>query len=304
MGWLHLLRDLDTRPDAIPRARAGTTTKTFLQNALRRTTTQANADVHAAHTLAPDADPDTGGMPNLGAALAAGDISRDHVNMVLRTMKRVPKEVLKQPHLTPFPTAHPSDQTPDDTTDLPSTGKAIDDFFAEHTKNLTSAQTERIAKTLLAALDPDGSDPFDPNAVDRRELTHSTDTNGMVIGHFQFDPVTGELFKTAISHFSAPESTHDAVDEDGNPIKVRDPRTAAQRRADAMAIILRLALAAEEAGTRGGAPPRIVVHTTLDDLDQAQKPSTTETDDAETPPTRGPSEKQSPPGRPSQRRHP
>ena len=39
-------------------------------------------------------------------------------------------------------------------------------------------QVERIARHLLAVLDPDGGDTFDPDAYDRREVSLTTDATG------------------------------------------------------------------------------------------------------------------------------
>src|SRR3954462_11763856 len=46
-AWLSLVADLDCRPEAVPRARAGTVAQTFLRAGLRRTAEQAAADVRA-----------------------------------------------------------------------------------------------------------------------------------------------------------------------------------------------------------------------------------------------------------------
>src|ERR1700733_2928010 len=94
--WLGLVADLDSRPDAVPKARAGSTAKTFLMHKLHRTATQATADVRAAHTLASDANPATGGLPHLGEAFTAGDVSREHVDVATRVLQRIPKHLFSK----------------------------------------------------------------------------------------------------------------------------------------------------------------------------------------------------------------
>ena len=333
-AWLGLVADLDSRPEAVPGARAGTVAQTFLRAVLLRTGGQASADVRAAHALLPDADPGAGGMPSLGAAFAAGTVSREHVDVALRTMRKLPRRVLSEPVAAPeqftpdcagpddagpdgagssgpdgtgnsgpdgaasdSPNAEdpdvgdlepdartPDNPTPDSPTpDIPtagdsaadspsggdemSAGGAVDAFFAKHCRSVTPFEAGMLARSLLERLDPDGQDGFNPEAVERRGLTHSTDAGGMVVGKFQLDPVTGAWFSTAIEHFSAPDPTVMEMTEDGGTVPVRDVRLAAQRRADALGMISRLALGSEQAGNaKGGEPPRIVVHAGVDDV--------------------------------------
>ncbi len=83
---LKVVRDLDGRPEAVPGARPGTTAATFLVHACRVSPGQAHRDVAAAHAL----DPDGGELRQLGAALAAGEVSRAHVDVAVRAMNRIP----------------------------------------------------------------------------------------------------------------------------------------------------------------------------------------------------------------------
>src|SRR3954468_13396892 len=71
--YLRALRDLDGRPDAVAGARPGAVGVTFARHRLRRS--NAAADVRAAYAVA-----DHGELPRLGAALAAGEVSREHVD--------------------------------------------------------------------------------------------------------------------------------------------------------------------------------------------------------------------------------
>jgi len=285
--WLGLVADLDTRPGAVPRARAGLVAQTFLRSSLRRTAEQASADVRAAHALSPAADPIQGGLPELGRAFAAGQISREHVDVAIRTLRHLPKDVLSEPvpaepiPADPSATGAKASNEPERTgTDVPgdaatkeamvSAGEAVDVFFAQWAKQLDSRQTKRVASNLLAALDPDGRDGFDPGAHERRGLTHSTDGAGMVVGKFQLDPAGGATFTAALEHFSAPEPTRREENQGGTSTVVRDTRSAGQRRADALTQICRLALSSALAGTgKSGEPPRIVVHAGVAEVREA-----------------------------------
>jgi hypothetical protein len=269
-AWLSLVRDLDTRPTAVPKARAGTAARTVLRHRLRRTEAQARADVRAAWMLAPDADPRRGGLPRLGAAFAAGRVSREHVEVACRTKQHIPEHFYPQPM---------PDLSAQDLRDLgldpadPAIagrdicgGEAIDALLTEKFPRLTSWDAHVLAERLIAVLDPDGCNTFDPAAHERRQLTMSRDRTGMWTGRFALDPAEGEHLKTALDHFSAPNPTREEVVDDGSTALVSDNRSAAQRRADALAVIARLATESPEAGTRGGEPPHIVIHADPDQI--------------------------------------
>ena len=65
-------------------ARPGKVAATFLRERLRRS--RAAADVAAAHALDEE-------LPRLGEALAAGEVSREHVDIAVRTLKRIPQHL-------------------------------------------------------------------------------------------------------------------------------------------------------------------------------------------------------------------
>jgi hypothetical protein len=88
---LGTVRDLDDRPEAVPGARVGTTAATFLVHKVRVSPGQAHRDVAAAHAI----DPDRGELPRLGAALAAGEVSRAHVDVAVRAVTRIPSHLTR-----------------------------------------------------------------------------------------------------------------------------------------------------------------------------------------------------------------
>jgi hypothetical protein len=313
--WLALIADLDARPEAVPLARAGLVAKTFLRSRLLRTAAQAGADMRAVQALAAEADPAVGGLPLMRDAFAAGLISREHVDVAITAVRRLPKRVLSEPVPLDFELALGLHSNPGTETgagagaetgaeagveagaqteaeagaetgtemgadagaetdaeacaeEVVSAGEAVDAFLTVQAQQLDPQKLAFLARHLLTALDPDGQDGFDPEATERRGLTHSTDAGGMVVGKFQLDPVTGASFSTAMDHFSAPNPTRTEQTDDGGSVTIRDMRTAAQRRADALGVIARLALGADEAGTaKGGEAPRIVIYTGLEELD-------------------------------------
>jgi hypothetical protein len=65
-------------------------------------------------------------------------------------------------------------------------------------------QADRLGRHLLAVLDPDGLDRFDPQAIDRRELSVVTDATGMVLIRGQLDPGTGAPLLAVLDHLAKP----------------------------------------------------------------------------------------------------
>ena len=243
--YLESLAVLDTRPSAVPGARAGTVARTFARHRLRNS--RATADVRAAHALAGD-------LPMLGKALAAGDVAREHVDVAVRALRQIPH------HLR---------------SDAAAVAK-VDGWFTETALALPPLQTDHAAKALLTYLDPDGSRSFDPAAVDRRELSVAVDATGMVILRGQLDPAAGAVVRAALDHYSAPDPTDPQTG-------VADLRSKRQRQADALGTIAGLSLNAEpdtadstadngEAGMRGPrrvpVRPRLVIHLPAGDSDE------------------------------------
>jgi hypothetical protein len=228
--FLTEVYDLDGSPEEVPDARPGRVAETFLRHKLHRP--HPAADVRAAHALVEE-------LPRLGKALAAGDVSREHVEVAVRTLRRIP--------------AHLRDQN----------ASTIDDWFTDASLTITPLDTEKLARRILQVLDPDGSSTFDPQAVDRRELSVTTDATGMVLIRGQLDPANGAAFKAAVDAFSAP-----APADSSSELDIRDPRSKLQRQADAAGVMARLAL--RHAGTHRPETdrPKIVVHVPANESEQ------------------------------------
>lgn len=90
---LGAVKLLDDRPTALGGAGRGRVAAEFLVAKLNLDPATARADVEAAHALAPD----TGTLPEVGAALAAGEITRDHADVAVRAVARLPKRLLAAP---------------------------------------------------------------------------------------------------------------------------------------------------------------------------------------------------------------
>ena len=59
-----------------------------------------------------------------------------------------------------------------------------------------------MAKHLLAVLDPDGRDRFDPDAETRRELTLMLDSTGMVGLRGWLTAIPGAMLTALIDHYA------------------------------------------------------------------------------------------------------
>jgi uncharacterized protein DUF222/HNH endonuclease len=245
--WLSMMGDLEGR--VLP---GGLSTKAFLRSALRRTNGQATGDVRAA----------TSRLTRVAKALRAGEISRAHVDVIVKTVEKIPAEVRERdvPALPEFET-----ERGNDTGGVVTVIEAVDAFFAQRARQYDSHQLQCLARALLAALMPDDDDGFDPLAHERRQETHARDERGLVHGTFTLDAANGGDFCAAVDHFSAPQPTRAEKAEDGTQVMIADTRTPAQRRADALGLIARLAMGAAETGTKAGEPPRLVLYTGIED---------------------------------------
>jgi hypothetical protein len=112
---------------------------------------------------------------------------------------------------------------------------------------------ERLARELEAAIDPDAEDKRAARRYRSRYLTAATTFAGMVHINGVLDPENGAALLAALAPLMAPQG------ED-------DPRSAGQRRADALGQLARDALARESLPDINGAKPLIQVTISWDDL--------------------------------------
>ena len=137
-----LLRESVSReiPDA--RGEQGARTVNLLKARCRVSARRASADVENAKLTCPD----TGALRELGAALAAGEVSREHVDVARSTLKRLPVRVVRERR---------------DEVDAPA-DRARPEF--------DPGTAEALARHLLSVVAPDRADRYDENALDRRHL--------------------------------------------------------------------------------------------------------------------------------------
>jgi hypothetical protein len=137
----------------------------------------------------------------------------------------------------------------------------------EQAAQFDPAALHTLGRHLIQVVDPEGG-----AALERQEallasrqaftLTHAPDGSRPVRG--QFGPEGGALLDAALAAVSAPRPAQDGVP---------DPRPAAQRRAEGLVELIKLALQAEGVPELGGEPVTLTVTTTADYLMSDRDPS-------------------------------
>jgi hypothetical protein len=186
--------------------------------------------------LAKDLD---GELTETGAALAAGGISLDQAAAVATGMRGLPGAA------------------------DPATRRRAEGWLLEQAIEFDPAALHKLGRHLIQVVDPDGGP-----ALERQEallasrqgftLTHGADGSRPVRG--QFGPEGGALLDAALAAVCAPRPAQDGVP---------DPRPAAQRRAEGLLELIKLALQADQMPELGGEPVTLTVTTTADYLTEA-----------------------------------
>jgi hypothetical protein len=208
--FLSAVRDLDSRAEAVEGARAGFVAQTFLRVALHRSPRQAARDVAAARALDPfpagagtaGEDPFADGevhAPALGAVLAAGLASREHIDLGVRALGELPKGLRRQ-------------VDPDGV----SVGAKADAYLAEQAQLMDPHTFRQVCAQLRAYLDPDHQ-RFDAEAYERRFLHLRVGEDGMVLLRGQLPADQGAVVKAALDAASAPQPAVEVVDGTASP---------------------------------------------------------------------------------------
>lgn len=250
---LAVLRVLDDRSDAIP----GTDrpAHAFLTTRMRLDPRAAAVDVRAARALAgPGAS-----LPAVGAALAAGEISRAHADVAVRTVERLPAALFTEP-------------AADLVTGEERPGiEVADEWLAEQSRSLPVQATTRLSDALATVLDPDHERDRTRDALQRRSLVvvHERAT-GMGLLRGSLTPADTAMLTSFLSAATRPEPAavpgagscgESGESGAGAAARVRDDRTLTMRRYDALMGLVRAGLTL--GGPGGGAPDAASPPTTL-----------------------------------------
>jgi len=206
---------------------------------------QATRDVEAAKVTDPSVDwdgaiggvdGDRGALRHLGHALAAGNASRAHLDVAVRTLSRIPTTIRRG------------------TTSLPDavTGEAVEHRNAElldaHLTRSAAqhcpALARQLARELVLTVDPEHEDRafHDPDAAARRGLVVGPPRDGMRRMTVDLDETSAVVLTRAVAAASAPLPA--SVAEDG--ALVRDPRSRAQRDLDALLTLVQRGVEASD----------------------------------------------------------
>jgi len=171
-------------------------------------------------------------LPTVRTALAAGRLGLEHARVIHRTLAKLPAHV------------------------DPATRAEAEAFLVAEAELFDPAQLARLGIHLHTVLDPDGAERAERRQADEFTVRDRGD------GRYSFagscGPETAALINTALDPLAAPRPA-----ADGSP----DPRTPAQRRADALAELCRRALdAGDQLPTTRGARPHVIVTAGLDTL--------------------------------------
>jgi hypothetical protein len=233
---LAVTAELHTR--GVATTHGATSTAVLLRQLLRISPGQARRRIADARAVRP-AVATTGEvlapvLPVAAAAVAAGAISDQHLLVIRRTVERLPSAV-------------------EDTVRA-----GVEAQLVGHATQFDPVQLVKLAHRVRAHLDPDGTLLDERQAVARRELSFVPDLDGTVAIRGRLDAEAAATVQAALDPLAAPLP----ADEQG----VKDPRTPARRRADALVQAARLLLDAGALPTQGGQRPHLTVTITLDDL--------------------------------------
>jgi hypothetical protein len=178
-----------------------------------------------------------GRLAATGAALAAGEISLEHAQVIRQAVDALP-------------VALPA-----------STRSEGQTWLIEQARTFDPQALARLGRHLLHVLDPDNGRALESEEAEQQRkqtfsLGHRHD--GTRIPKGCFTPEAGALIDAALDAVSAPGPSADGIP---------DPRTPGQRRAEGLLELIRLALGSPEMPEDGGEPVTVVVTVPLETLE-------------------------------------
>ncbi|MFE3292139.1 DUF222 domain-containing protein [Rhodococcus sp. NPDC059234] len=241
---VRLVREADQR--CIPEHLGAADSASWLAGATRMTGARAGTIVRLGRELPLH--------PKMTAALDAGQIELGHVQVIVNFLDRLATltaEDAAEGAETDWDNPDPESGRPDDCQAYLLIAAQLED----------SKSLRKRARALELLLQLDGTVPPDGENPELNEFYASISTGGRVHVKGTFDAEAGEALETALSGLSKPRPS---TDDDGNPI--RDPRSAAKRRADALEQIVRGHLDRGQGPLEGGQRPHVSITIDYDAL--------------------------------------
>jgi len=232
---LATTREIDARDAA--KATGASSTEAWLRGRCLRHPGAAKAEVRLAKELDQQ-------LPVLRSALAAGDVSLDHAQVIAGSMRRMPAAVDGL------------------------TRSAGEELLARFATEFDPHAIGRLGRHLVHVVDPEHGAALerDEAANELNEaFTMVSGADGAIRLNGQFTADHGALVAAGLDPLAKPRKG-----EDGTP----DPRSAAKRRADALIDLIRLGLASADAPTSGGEPVTMTVTTTAEHVQSVSRDGT------------------------------
>ena len=200
-GWSRRSTTADSPPTA-----GAVSTAALLRQVLNISAAEAGWRVTAAEKLLQRCSPSgrsvPAPLPATGGGLADGSIGAGQARLICDTIRRLPAGV-----------------------DADTRARA-EAFLASHARDLDTTALGKLARRMLATLDPDGAALDDEEAVRARELSLARGPDGMTMVRGRLDAEGAAVLRSALDPFTAPApSTADGPDP-------RQPGPAAGGRAD------------------------------------------------------------------------
>jgi hypothetical protein len=212
----------------------------FLRGLLRLDPQEAAGRVKAARAAGPRQSLTGQPLPpifdHVAAAQAAGNISERHARVVVHAVQKLPAWVRAEQ------------------------GAAVEAQLVEYANQFDPQQLAKIARRINYCYDQDGSfDPDGEHRAQQRGLTvqQRPDGSSTIRGE-----ATAELAEFLLTSFDALGKPRPAIDG------VKDPRTAAQRRHDAVLEALKINVRARALPSIAGVTATIVLTMTAEDFEQ------------------------------------
>jgi hypothetical protein len=203
----------------------------LLTTLLRVSPGEAKARVGRARDLGPRRALSGEVLEPIFPAVEAGEISAAHVAVITDCVDRVPPDLAVE--------ACP----------------VVERMLVEAARHEHPRQLAKTAALLLARLDPDGIEPRDPDPRNGFSLRKHPDGSSTPAGRWSAE-VTA-MWETLLDTLAAPAPAVEGM---------RDERSPAQRRHDAMGEAARRLLSCGELAPAGGTPLTVLATTTIDEL--------------------------------------
>jgi hypothetical protein len=214
---LTVLHQVETRDDVVPRARPGSSRAAAFLCGTGTDHRRAIRDADAARLVVGlDAE-----LSQVGAAYAAGDIRRGHLDVAVSVHGRLHAAVRNA-------LMRVADPATGEATDRPCI-EVVDQALAREARRFSVPEFARIADRIVEDLDP--PDPKDAHS--RRYLYLSKLADGSVRGRFACGPAQALTLTAVLAALAGPQPGK-AVDADGVERDLPDERSAPQRRMDAL----------------------------------------------------------------------